>query len=502
MKNWSAYLGLFISLCLLCLGGYILMTGKKNDFHVEAALKEELTQKPLQIKGNIPVWLEGTLVRNGPIQVSVNGKQNSHWFDGLAMLHAFAFSNGQVIYTNKFLRTDAYHAVFDEGSLEYSGFAVDPCRSIFKRFFTWLTHTGPEIQNANINVAYLADQYVALYETPLPVQFDEKTLDTLGVFNYQDELPKEKCWESAHPHHDSEKQETINYLIDYGRTSYYTVYRMRDGSATREIIAKIPVEEPAYMHSFGVTENYIVLTEFPLVVYPLDLITKGKAFIKNFVWKPERGTQFIVIDRHNGQVVKKATTQAFFAFHHANAYERGNELIVDIVAYPDARIISGVADYDRLDSKREIPETESLPQLRRYIFDLAEGKIAMKTIFSDTLEFPRFNEGVHGGKPYRFVYAVDGREAGSVDESRSIYKINVDDGKVLKWEEKGCFPGEPIFVRHLDAKEEDDGVILTVVLNEKQQNTFLLILNSKTFEEIGRAVVEHKIPAGLHGQFF
>ena len=79
------------------------------------------------------------------------------------------------------------------------------------------------------------------------------------------------------------------------------------------------------MHSFAVTDHYVILTEFPFVVQPWELMTSGKAFIKNFVWKPERGTQFIVIDRKDGHVVGKYTTESFFAFHHANAFEQGND---------------------------------------------------------------------------------------------------------------------------------------------------------------------------------
>ena len=139
-----------------------------------------------------------------------------------------------------------------------------------------------EINNTNVNVVKLVDKYVALTALPLPVEFDLKTLDTLGVFDYHDQLPKKKCWESAHPHYDSHKKETLNYLITYGRTNYYTLYKIKDGSSERKIITRIPVEEPSYMHSFALTENYIIFTEFPFVVKPLDLLMKGQPFIKNF----------------------------------------------------------------------------------------------------------------------------------------------------------------------------------------------------------------------------
>lgn len=254
-----------------------------KEFLVSAELKEEVTNIALITTGNIPTWLSGTLMRNGPINVSVNGESNAHWFDGLAMLHAFAFHEGKVSYTNKFLRSDEYRTVFEEGSVHYQGFASDPCRSLFKNFLTFFfSKDHPAIHNANVNIAKLADAYVALTEIPLPVRFDPQTLETLGVLNYQDQLPKDKCWESAHPHHDPDQKKSVNYLIKFGLSSTYTFWSLDQESIERTIIAEIPVKEPSYMHSFSVTENYLILTQYPFVVKPLDFIIKNQAFIKNF----------------------------------------------------------------------------------------------------------------------------------------------------------------------------------------------------------------------------
>ena len=43
------------------------------------------------------------------------------------------------------------------------------------------------------------------------------------------------------------------------------------------------------MHSFGLTERWLVLAEFPLVVNPLALALSGRPYIENYRWKPERG---------------------------------------------------------------------------------------------------------------------------------------------------------------------------------------------------------------------
>jgi len=478
--------------------------GKKTGkFDIAAELQEEIANRPLNVTGKIPDWLSGTLIRNGPIKVTVNGQTNDHWFDGLAMLHAFSFHEGHVNYSNKFLRSDAYHTVFDKGSLDYGGFASDPCRSLFKKFLTFLIpRSDSAIQNANVNVAKFANEYVALTEVPLPVKFDIETLDTLGVLDYQDELPKDKCWESAHPHYDSTQKEILNYLIKFGRNSYYTLYKLKDGIAQREVIAEVPINEPAYMHSFAVTENYIILTEFPLVVKPLDLIVKNQAFIKNFTWQPERGTRFIVINKKDGNIVGKYVTKPFFAFHHANAFEKDGLIHFDIVTYQDASIITGNNLY--VNSNNVSPENYQ-SNLERFSLSLGTGTISSKVLLAKSNEFPRINDK-QDGRPYTYAYLAGFSDTAQAKEelinSEGLYKVNTHTNEVLEWSEKGCSSGEPVFVAAPNAQEEDDGVVLTVILDHVRKDSFLLVLDAKSFREIGRARAPHVIPAGFHGQYF
>jgi len=52
-----------------------------------------------------------------------------------------------------------------------------------------------------------------------------------------------------------------------------------------------------------------------------------------------------------------------------------------------------------------------------------------------------------------------------------------------------------------DARAEDDGALLSVVLDTRA-SSFLLVLEASTFTEIARATVPQTIPFGFHGQYF
>ena len=78
----------------------------------------------------------------------------------------------------------------------------------------------------------------------------------------------------------------MNYSVRFSRKSEYRLWGLPAGSDSRRLIAALPVDEPAYMHAFGMSERYLILAEYPLRVNPLRLAFSGSAFIKNYRWQP------------------------------------------------------------------------------------------------------------------------------------------------------------------------------------------------------------------------
>lgn len=69
--------------------------------------KEEICE-PIEgeVFGEIPLWLNGSLYRNGPGSWHVKDFQFRHLFDCSALLHRFHISNGRVTYQNRFVDTE------------------------------------------------------------------------------------------------------------------------------------------------------------------------------------------------------------------------------------------------------------------------------------------------------------------------------------------------------------------------------------------------------------
>jgi beta,beta-carotene 9',10'-dioxygenase len=459
-----------------------------------ASLDSEVELDSLTVEGEMPAWLSGTLLRNGPARFEAGERALRHWFDGQAMLHRFSFDGGRVAYANRFLRTKAFREV-EAGRISYAEFATDPCRSIFKQMTTMFRPRFTD--NCNVNLARLGDEYVAMTETPLPVAFDPETLETLGVA-----FEPPGAHATAHPHHDAERGELVAYATHFGPRSEYRVYAQADRSRGRPI-ASLPVSEPSYMHSFALTERYAVLVAFPLVVNPLRLALGGRPFIENHRWKPGLGTKILVFDRDDGSLRGTYEAQPRFSFHHVNAFERGDELVLDLVAYDDAAIVDAFY-LDRL--RAEAPAEVGEGRLLRYRVGLASGAVAEEELSEATLELPRIDYRRRNGRPYRFVYGAgvhrdDSGEPG--DFLDQLVKVDVEIGEVKTWWEPRSYPGEPVFVPSPEpGRAEDGGVLLSVVLDGGSASSYLLVLDAATMDELGRARVPHHIPFGFHGQYF
>jgi carotenoid cleavage dioxygenase-like enzyme len=441
-------------------------------------LDEEVILDDVAVEGELPSWLEGTLVRNGPARFDEGQR---HWFDGLAMLHRFAIGDGQVSYANRFLRTKAFAAA-QEGRVGYREFASDPCRSLFRRV-TSVFQPG-FTDNAVVNVVRSGEEFLALTETPMPVRFDPRTLDTLGVAE-----PAPGSAPTAHPHVDPATGELVNAAVHFGARSSYVVSAKAPGARWRRI-ATVPAREPGYVHSFAMTERHVVLVVGPLVVNPLKLALSDRPFIENYRWAPERGTDVIALDRTTGAIAGRWTVDPLFTFHHINACEADGELVVDLCAYADARIIDELY-VDRLRGGAANALSAVRPQRLR--LPLGGDAARLEPLADVDLELPRIDDA-RNTRPYRVAWGISGFDA--------IVRVDVTTGAVARWQEAGAHPGEPVHVPAPDATDEDDGVLLSVVLDRDAGRSFLLVLDAATLVEIARARLPHHVPFGFHGHFY
>jgi carotenoid cleavage dioxygenase-like enzyme len=450
------------------------------------SLESEVRVDSLPLEGELPEWLTGSLIRTGPAKWDVGERAMNHWFDGFAMLHRFGIGDGRVSYASRFLEGKAYRAARDSGEISYSEFATDPCRSLFQRVTAMFS---PKLSdNANVNLVELGERFIAMTETPIPVQFDAETLETAGVAY---DVPG--LLTTAHPHLERKTKGMLNYAAALGPRNEYRFFRLEPGAEQPEVIARLRTRRPAYMHSFGLSERWIVLAEFPYVVNPLRLAFSGRPYIENYRWRPELGTRFTLFDRATGKPSGPFESDAFFGFHHVNAYDDGDDVVVDISVFDDPSIVE-----DLYLERLRAGKPAAAPQVRRFRIDPSGGSVAHERLVETGFDLPRINYGRCNERPYRYAWGVGWGDSGWLE---TIVKADVERRETAVWAEPGRFPGEPVFVAEPGADAEDAGVLLSVVLDADRGGSFLLVLDASSLDELARAEAPHHIPFGFHGQF-
>jgi len=146
-----------------------------------------------EVKGDLPTWLTGTMIRNGPGRFECGDTSFNHWFDGQGLLHRFHIENGQVTYNSKFVRSESYADTKQRKNsihLEFGSFiAPDPCQNIFSRFVSKFFKDEVPFDNAFDTVFTLKNKIYAAADSNIIFEIDPKTLETIRKVDYAKEFP-------------------------------------------------------------------------------------------------------------------------------------------------------------------------------------------------------------------------------------------------------------------------------------------------------------------------
>lgn len=148
------------------------------------------------------------------------------------------------------------------------------------------------------------------------------------------------------------------------------------------------------------------------------------------------------------------------------------------------------------DDKRIYEGTGSSPRDETTTFT-PESTLTISIPSPHVGELPTINPAYHT-RPYRYVYSL--AMSGRSTLMDTILKTNLVSRAVLQWNNlPGHTPGEAIFVQRPGGVKEDDGVLLSVVLDGFRRRSYLLCLDARTMCEVGRAEMDFAVGFGFHG---
>lgn len=319
----------------------------------------------------------------------------------------------------------------------------------------------------------------------------------------------------------------------------------------REAIASWTVKKVPYIHSFSVTQNYAILMASPFFVNVLKMLKTAEPF-NSLDWHDDEPTTVYVIHLRSGNVTTMLTKNSFI-MHHVNAYEdKGGRIIkLDASAYPNPEFIKSLQVKTLFDRQKR-NAIDTTVQLYRYTINLETKVIKAHRIkptcikydenikyhkqtditsndiiniievpykdidplnitpyvstcapdFTPKIDMPTINE-YHRSKKYCYLYGVAMKCDGINFSNIALVKKDLCQKTGDKiWMKRDHYPSEAWFVPKPNATKEDEGLLLSVILDGKRRTSYLAIIDAKTMEIINSADLPTVAPFSLHGRFF
>ncbi|MET0343218.1 MAG: carotenoid oxygenase family protein [Polyangiales bacterium] len=452
--------------------------------------RREAHTLPVEVHGSVPAWLRGQLVRTAPAVFDVGSWQAAHWFDGLGLLYGFSIDDAGVRFTQRALDSAAGREIA-RGGRKTASFDTAMQRNWLQRL---VAPVPPSTDNANVNVVPWQGGWLAMTETPHQHVIDAGDLASRGLYAYEDSLPDAMSM-TAHPHFDFQRNAMVNVGITFGPKSELWVLRHEASGRVREVEGKLALKRMPYVHDFGLTPRHAVVIGHPYDVSALSLLFSNRGFIEHFRWQPEQGTHLWVLDRARGTWTEYQT-DPLFCFHTVNAFDDGDDVVLDMVAYDDPSVIASLTT-DRV--QRGLPTLST-----RYVrARMRPGKkhAELTTLSDARFEFPSIPYRAQHGHAYETAWGASLLEDGHGGIATEIVRVDLARASVARFAEPGVIHGEPIFVPRPGATRADDGVLLSVGSDVAAERSVLTVLDATQLEPLARCEVPLSLPLGFHGNF-
>lgn len=453
------------------------------------------TRLPI-LSGRIPDGLRGTLYRNGPARLERGDIQMGHWFDGDGAILAVHFTppdqgreKGNATGVYRYVQTDEYKNETAAGKLLYGNYGMTAPGPIWNQ---WLK---PIKNAANTSVLALQDKVLALWEGGKPHTLDLQNLETRGLDDL-DGLSAISPY-SAHPKCDARTGEIFNFGIAPGIKPKLHIYK---SDSTGKILQKAAFELDGLplVHDFVLAGQYLVFFIPPVRVNVLPVLLGLSCYSDCLEWQPQRGTQFLVIDRETLSQVSRGETEPWYQWHFANGYvDESGSVIVELVRFEDfitnQRLKEIATGQAHTRAQGTLWQANLNPQI---------GKVtALQQVLDRDCEFPIVPQ-LQVGQPWRYTYVALQRLG--VDTSQEIY------GALARFDHHtetlieadlgdNRYPSEPIYVP--DALNPDRAWVVSVIYDGNTNTSEIWVFDSDRLNEepVCKLGLPSVIPHSFHG---
>jgi carotenoid cleavage dioxygenase len=448
----------------------------------------EWTATNMVVEGAIPDDLNGVYLRNTENPL-VPAAERYHPFDGDGMIHSMFFSNGAAEYRNRFIRTQGLLAELDAGGPLWSGLAESPL--VAARQDGWGARTRMKDASSTDVVVHNGVALTSFYQCGDLYRLDPISLDDNGREAWNGKFPDAGV--SAHTKVDEATGELM--FFNYQTTYPYMHYGVVSPSGELAHYTPVPLPGPRLPHDMTFTENYSILNDCPLF-WKEDLIERG---IYATQFHRDMPTRLGVIPRYGTEKdIKWFECDATYVLHWINAYEDGDEIVVD--GYFQFDPSPGVGPDATLEQRMfrflDLFALQSRPY--RWRLNMKTGTVKEGPLSDTITEFGMIN-ALTAGKNYQWVYSTI--PAVGWFGFEGIIKHNVVTGTEENYRlPDGVYASETVFAPRPSPRSEDDGYLITFTMDVVNDSSQCLVFDAQNVSDgpVARIQLPERICSGTH----
>ncbi len=447
----------------------------------------EIDDAEVRVEGDLPRWLRGALLLNGPALWELPAGKLQHWFDGYAMQHRLRFDDAGVRYRSRFIQSDSYCLSVAAGKPIYGEFGSENPASLWSRLRGTRATDNPAVV-----MAPHGERWIAVTETPHLTYFDPDTLDTRERLDLATpELPMHLM--AAHGFTLADGS-YLNLGTKLGPKCETTLFRVPSGGKRPTALGKIAMPKAGYTHAFALAPGHAVIWECALRAQALAFRFGAKAFKDNFRWEPEGGSLIHALPLAGG-AVRSWRIPPMFAFHATQAWADGADLLLEISIYDDGRL---AFDDLTLERRRQGAPLRSTPRLVRY--RLRDGASdAEPEPLGIALELQQVRPDRIGARRASVCWGSGVGPHGEFND-RTL-RVDLDSGAVTTWQRGNAVHLEPLFVSRPGSDSDDAGVLLVPTLADGDAASVIGVVDARSMECLAQLHAPQVIPFGFHAAF-
>lgn len=368
---------------------------------------------------------------------------------------------------------------------------------------------------SNNRAIYWGKRLLSMWEGGQPYKLDGLALSTEGRSQLGGVLEEKDPFGSKMVIDPMKDRALMYRLRQDSKSSQLTVFEFEnnfrladEGEVDEEGKSSIDLPGLAILSDMAATENYAIFVQPPVSTDMSFMFTKepGKVVsVENapamLHLVPRVGTNKEAISI---EIPFDGVIEANVQF--CNAYEDGSKIIVDAIRSDGSKKPTASAssmEWPFVSSRADYQAKAANKSLWRYEIDLNSRAVVKKKLSNMQCYFGSVRPN-QSTKEHDHIFMNIGGLGDETAPPQGIARFDCNSGSMDSWMPEAYeFCGEPMFAPKVEAFSEDDGYILTVLLDGKAEKSELLVFESCDISvgPVCRIPLGICIPHGLHGCF-